>query len=423
MNYFKIFTTFLVVGISTQIFAVDNKYELGRLLFFDKILSGNKNISCATCHHPLSGFSSDNLSLGLGEGASGLAVSRVPNDKIHHRVPRNSPALFNAGNTSFINYFHDGRIEKNSKYPSGVKSPAGFDLPEGLDSILAVQALFPVTSDVEMAGQPNENIIGRFAANGDIKSIWNELVVRVTSIPEYMNLFKDAFSDVSSVQNVGPRHIANAIAHFEEKAFTANDAPFDRYILGDRSALNNDQVKGMKIFYSKGQCSKCHSGSLMTDNLFHSIAIPPIGPGKGVGFKSQDDYGRELVTGEVKDRYKFRTPSLRNVVVTGPWGHNGAYNNLKEIINHHLNPKKSLHNYSIKKALLPKLKDAKDNLVLKDSETMNAIAESADIKEIKISNHEVDLVIKFLYSLTDERCLDMRNIIPLRVPSNLPIHD
>ena len=121
-----------------------DKVELGRLLFFDKVLSGNKNISCATCHHPRHG-TSDGVALGLGEGATGLGPDRrgghTLETGIHERVPRNSPALFNLGAREFSVLFHDGRVEvdEDGNYESGFISPARWRLPKGLDSVLAAQ--------------------------------------------------------------------------------------------------------------------------------------------------------------------------------------------------------------------------------------------------------------------------------------------
>tara|TARA_Y100000590_G_scaffold282012_1_gene317219 strand:- start:240 stop:995 length:756 start_codon:yes stop_codon:yes gene_type:complete len=222
----------------------EKKFQLGQFLFFDKVISGNKNISCATCHHPTAGFTSDNLSLGLGEGAVGIASSRGPEDKIHHRVPRNSPALFNIGHSSFINYFHDGRVEKNSKFPSGFKTPANYDLPEGLENLLAAQALFPITSAVEMAGQADENSIGVYSARNDFKGVWQEVVKRIKSVPKYVELFSNVFEDVSGKDDIEIVHYANAISHFQERAFKADEARFDEFQRGDKSALTDIEKEG-----------------------------------------------------------------------------------------------------------------------------------------------------------------------------------
>ena len=124
------------------------KEALGRLLFHDKILSGNLNISCATCHHTLAD-TGDGLSLSVGEGAQGLGVTRntgTGGNAVHERVPRNAPHVFNLGAMEFTRMFADGRVAVDPSQPSGFMSPAGDDLPVGLENVLAAQAMFPVTS-------------------------------------------------------------------------------------------------------------------------------------------------------------------------------------------------------------------------------------------------------------------------------------
>ncbi|MEE9413086.1 MAG: cytochrome-c peroxidase, partial [Methylococcales bacterium] len=152
----------------------EKKVELGKLLFFDKILSGNKNISCATCHHTLTD-TGDGLSLPVGEGGQGLGLTRDTGSEenaIHARVPRNAPPVFNLGAKEFSRMFYDGRVEVSPDQPTGFRSPAGTDLPVGLDNVLAVQALFPVTSAEEMAGQVGENPQADAAAAGNLPAVW-----------------------------------------------------------------------------------------------------------------------------------------------------------------------------------------------------------------------------------------------------------
>ncbi|MEO0820475.1 MAG: cytochrome-c peroxidase, partial [Pseudomonadota bacterium] len=143
------------------------KVALGRLLFFDKVLSGNRNISCATCHHPRHA-SADGVALGIGEGGAGLGPERhVPEGAaVLGRVPRNAPSLQNLGAHEFRTLFHDGRVEADpdGPWPSGFWTPAREQLPEGLDSVLAAQAMFPVLSDIEMAGGRGENPVADAAA-------------------------------------------------------------------------------------------------------------------------------------------------------------------------------------------------------------------------------------------------------------------
>ena len=139
------------------------RVKIGRLLFHDKILSANRNIACATCHsHDLGG--SDGLSLGIGEGGHGIGLERTAgsgDDKIKKRIPRNALALWNLGFKDITTLLHDGRVTKSDIFGNGFNTPAQELLPKGLDNIVAVQALFPMTRQFEMAGNPGENeIIG-----------------------------------------------------------------------------------------------------------------------------------------------------------------------------------------------------------------------------------------------------------------------
>lgn len=148
------------------------KVELGRVLMFDKVLSGNMTISCGTCHHSLAD-TGDGLSLPVGEGGRGLGVTRdvgFGNDLIHERVPRNAPPVWNLGDNSFHTLFHDGRVSTigGEGFPSGCKTPAGHNLPSTLENVLACQAMFPVTSATEMAGQAGENSLADAAALGNL---------------------------------------------------------------------------------------------------------------------------------------------------------------------------------------------------------------------------------------------------------------
>lgn len=179
------------------------KVALGQALFFDKMLSGNRNIACATCHHPRHA-STDQVSLGLGTGASGLGPARIAgaDQPVFGRVPRNSPALFNRGAREFATMFHDGRVERdtNGTWPSGFWTPARERLPDGLDNVLAA---------------------------------------RLRTIPAYVALFRDAYPGVAEAEDINFVHAANAIAAFEATAFRADESPFDRYLRsGDTGALN-----------------------------------------------------------------------------------------------------------------------------------------------------------------------------------------
>jgi len=429
-NLKVIFTALSLLPISTyaNVHKVDAKFKLGQSLFFDKVISGNKNISCATCHHPFTG-SSDGLSLGSGEGAKGIGVTRDTGDgssKIHARIPRNAPALWNLGEEEYITFFHDGRVEKNENYPSGFKSPQGKNLPEGMDSGLAVQALFPITSSDEMAGQEGENTIADQAKLGNIAGaggVWEQVVERVANISAYVEAFKEAYPEVSSSSDINITHLGNAIAHYEANAFVAKDSPYDRYLKGELSAMTPKQIKGMKLFNGKANCMSCHSGLFQTDHSFHSIAMPQIGPGKGHGKSKLEDYGREGVTNQKADRYKFRTPSLRNVALTAPYGHDGAYESLEAVIRHHLSSVNSIMSYKIESARLIDRSDLNqtDMLVMNNDLAVKKIILSNSIPEMNLNNDEIDSLVQFMNALTDLSCLDMSRSVPRKVLSGMSI--
>ncbi len=403
-----------------------NVVELGRLLFFDEVLSGNRNISCATCHNPIA-FTGDALSLPLGEGGRGLAQARTVGrgaDAVHERVPRNAPPLFNLGARRFTRLFHDGRVAEDPSEASGFSSPAGNDLPLGLDSVLAAQAMFPPTSGTEMAGQADENEVGVAAAAGRLTGddgVWDLLAQRLRDIPEYVELFRGAFRDVRRADDITFVHAANAIARFEEVTYRSDQSPFDRFLRGDQTALNDAQERGMTVFYRRGSCSRCHAGALQTDQRFRAIAMPQIGPGTGDGADGHDDFGRERVTGDRRDRFEFRTPSLRNVELTGPWGHDGAYGSLEAVVRHYRNPGDAIGNYDRSQAYLPSRADLDvlDFVVMDDPGRVAAIAAENDARPMRLSDRDIADLVAFLRALTDPNMLDLSDDVPARVPSSL----
>ncbi len=404
------------------------KVQLGKKLFFDKLLSGNLNISCATCHHALTD-TGDGLSLPIGEGARGLGVTRDTGsgpDAVHERVPRNAPPVFNLGAAEFVRMFHDGRVQEDPSQPTGFATPAGTSLPDGLDSVLAAQAMFPVTSATEMAGQVGENSIADAAAAGNLAGpggVWEQLAQRLQATPGYVDMFVATYDDVNSAADITYVHAANAIAAFEAAAWRGTNSPFDRFLGGDKKAMSKAARKGMKLFYGKANCASCHSGPFQTDHEFHAIAMPQIGPGKGDGPDGHDDYGRERVTGDITDRFRFRTPTLRNVALTGPWGHGGAYNTLEAIVRHHLDPVNALYNYDRSQAVLPSRPDldAEDFVVMDDPVRVDAIAAANELAPVDLDAEEVAALIDFLHALTDPASVDLRGDVPANLPSGLTL--
>lgn len=398
--------------------------ELGQLLFYDPLLSGNRNIACATCHHPRFG-TSDGLSLGIGEGGEGVGDERVfgaGEYRAERRVPRNAPALWNLGAREFTTLFADGRVSHSDLYDTGFDSPAEEFLPPGLTDIVAVQAMFPVTADVEMAGDKNENEIPG-AVSRRVDYAWQLIAERVAAIPEYAELFSAAFDDVENAADIEMRHIANALSAFQRFEFRADDSPFDRYLRGDDNALTSLQKTGMSLFYGRANCAQCHSGVLQTDHKFHNIGLPFIGPGRTrrFDFKARD-MGRINETDLAADAYKFRTPSLRNVTETGPYGHNGAYTELADMIRHHTDPNGFLATYRLALAHLPKANHLNpDTLLWADHQERQRLLSTLTDVPVVLTEPELSAIRAFMFALTDSASLKGRLGIPQTVPSGLPV--
>ncbi|WP_109466786.1 cytochrome-c peroxidase [Albibacillus kandeliae] len=394
--------------------------KLGQLLFYDPILSGNRDVSCATCHHPRFA-TSDGLSLGLGDGGIGLGPDRVtdPANLPEERIPRNAPALFNLGATEFTRFFHDGRLEDDPSRPHGIRTPLGPDMAEGFRNALSAQAMFPVLSPDEMAGHYAESDVSQAVRQGFITGkggAWETLTARVEAISAY----REQFDKV-----IGPRplhfaDIANVMADFIAFEWRADDSPFDRYLrTGEPLAL--DAAAGMELFYGKAGCDGCHAGRFQTDHDFHAIAMPQLGPGKAARFERHArDVGRLRVTGDPKDAYAFRTPSLRNVTATAPYGHDGAYASLEAVVRHHLAPVASLRAYDPAQAILPALA-VEDTWVLDRPEEIEAIAAANSLAPMELSDAEVANLLAFLGALTDQPSIDGRLGVPESLPSGLPV--
>ncbi len=407
------------------------KATLGRLLFYDKILSGNHNISCGTCHHhDFAG--GDGLSLGIGEGGFGVGSNRSSGkgaDKIKKRIPRNAPGLWNLGAKEIHTLMHDGRISESNIFGNGFNTPAEEWLPAGLDNILSVQALFPMTRQFEMAGNFGENeIIGLVSKIGKdsrrIDAVWPVIENRIRGIPEYESLFVDTFDDIEHSMDIEIVHIANAIAAFIVKEWTSFDSPFDDYLNGDQYALTPHQKRGLDLFYGKAKCSTCHSGNLLTDQKFYALAIPQFGPGRT---RRMDpftrDVGRMGESDRIEDIYRFKTPSLRNVTLTSPYGHNGAYPSLEGIVKHHFEPLEMYQKWDPSMAKLPEapwLEDI-DFVVLSDKRETERLLSRIDIEPTEITEKEIDEIIGFLYALTGKSKNNRPLGRPSAVPSGFPV--
>ncbi|WP_419168341.1 cytochrome-c peroxidase [Halobacteriovorax sp.] len=381
-------------------------YNLGKALFNEKEISGNRNISCADCHMPEFG-SGDKLPVGIGEGGKWQGDQRLIGKG--HVIPRNSQPLYNLGDENMEHMFWDGRVHYRKDwdvYTTPVEAlngdyPERWDITENLGSALAAQALFPITSHEEMRGVKGSNDI---ANAKDEEAVWKIVMKRLLNMPKYQKLFKKAYpATPQSELNIG--HYAQAMAHFETHEFATYNTPWDNYLRGDRSALDLKAKRGAVVFMKSGSCVACHVGTLLGGRGFAAVATPQIGPGKNDPRKN--DEGRFLVTGREYDRYRFRIPPLRNIALTAPYFHSGAYGTLEDVVDHYRGGIKSIDNYDSSWVLNSFKKNFKKNLFVETNPYM--LFKKKDAAHPIFKNGEIqindmqksDLVYFLKHALTD----------------------
>ena len=389
--------------------------RLGQALAFDKELSGNRDISCMTCHLPALA-TGDARSLSIGQGASGLGASRQHPAGVF--IPRNAPPLFNL--FAMKPLFWDGRIFQDA---SGTfHTPAGPAVTASMLRVFefgtaSILPMFPVVNREEMrAGEGNELAS---VSDDHPELVWAGLMERLGKIPEYRRMFEAAYKG-QRFDDMTFAHASNAIGGFIVSEFAFNNSPWDRFLQGNDNAMTEVQLKGAKNFMS-ARCSICHNGPALTDNEFHNVAVAQFGPGKGDGISKLDDFGREEVTKDPADRYRFRTPALRNVELTAPYGHDGAFLDLRAFIDHY-----SVSDAKLAAFLTPG--DANSNL-LEEVLRGTLLANMADIlatrdtllKDVFFTPQVVDEVTEFMKALTDPAARNLQSVVPSRVPSGLPI--
>jgi cytochrome c peroxidase len=383
--------------------------RLGQALAFDKILSGNKDISCMTCHLP--GFATgDGRSLSIGQGATGLGTNRVhPHGDF---IPRNAPPAFNLFATRAL--FWDGRVEINDK--GALVTPAGARLTPHMAAAfefgsLSALPMFPVLSRSEMRSADGNELAD--VKDKEAQQVWNALMARLGRIPEYRRMFEAAYPGTRFAQmHFG--HASNAIAGFLIDQFAFNDSPWDRFLAGDDAALTDLQLRGAKDFMT-ARCSICHNGATLSDGKFHNVAVAQVGPGEGDGPTGKDDFGRMRVTGHAQDRYAFRSPALRNVELTAPYGHDGAFTDLRAFVDHYSESDVKLRAFT-PAHLEPLLQGTMQS-------TIEHILEARDtlLLGIVFPNQTIDEVTAFMIALTDPAARNLAHVVPASVPSGLPI--
>lgn len=396
----------------------DRLAELGRLLFFDRILSLAGDNSCSGCHGPNTSFN-DSKSIAIGVGSNGVVG---PNRTGPHNL-RRAPSIINAA--FYPKLMWDGRFQSNALDPFDNSRGFSFPDPEGsslshMDHLLGAQAFTPVVSHVEMAG---------FGFQGDNVSLRAELALRVDAVDEYRTLFAEIFPDVEAGAALAYEHIAQAIAEFTFTLVRAN-APIDEFARGDTSALTPNEKRGALLFFGqRARCFECHIGEGYANEMYsdfesHVLAVPQVVPlntnvtydGPGMN----EDYGLERHTGDPQDRYKFRTSPLRNVAYQPSFMHNGAFVCLDEAIRHHTDVYESLASFTTEKleaSLRGPLGPAQPML-----DRVHHLSKTPpDLTEEEIL--EITAFIRFALTDPDAHPERLRSLIPATVPSGLPVHD
>ncbi len=400
------------------------RVRLGWHLFYDPVLSGNREIACATCHHPAFG-TSDGVSLGIGDGGTGLGPARRvdPENAPEQRIARNSPALWNLGATEFTRLFHDGRIELDPTREAGLRTPLEDDMMSGFASLLSAQNMFPVLSPDEMAGHYNENEIAQAVRQGRITGdggAWDLIAARVRAIPDYAERFVALKPGISAPEEITFTDISDAIAAFVAVEFRSDTSQFDAFLRAEAS-LPEDAMRGLTLFYGRATCSNCHAGPFQTDHGFHARGVPQLGPGKAARFEShRRDTGRMRVTGRTEDAFAFRTPSLRNIHHTAPYGHAGSHATLEGFLRDHADPVTALETYDRTQVILPEM-PVEDWQILDDLAEVAAITTAVQTPPITLSTEDIADLIAFLKTLSDPAALAGRLSVPDTVPSGLDV--
>lgn len=302
-----------------------NKSKLGEMLFEDTSLSYNSNISCRTCH--LSEFSSgDGFSIAIGVGTTGEGAGRNIVDG--ELLTRNTLPLWGRGAESFHSFFWDGRVEV-----VGDSVVSQFGKVQGKEKALNIAIHLPFSEIDEMINENSsvENLLETERVE-TAEILFGEITRKVRSQEEYVTEFRKAYG--LRGDQITFNQIADAISHFIRNEFAIENTQFFDSLNG-RGTISQNAVDGGLLFFGKGKCSICHSGSLFTDFKYHVIPTIQFGYGKnGFGI----DYGRFNVTHSDNDLYAFRTPPLYNVYQTAPYMHSGSIGSLNDAVRAHFDP-------------------------------------------------------------------------------------
>jgi len=271
------------------------RVALGRLLFWDPVLSGPRDVACATCHHPRFGYA-ENRDLSIGVTGVGLGHRR-------RFAAGGSIPLVKRNSQTILNVAFSGSDIGGQYDPSA--APMFWDVRA---RSLEAQALEPLKALEEMRGHtyPEEQAV-------------DTVVARLEASAEYRRLFAAAFGGERAVTAA---NLGRALAAFQ-RTLTATNAPFDRSMRGDRDAMSDSQLRGMRRFERIG-CVRCHNGPMFSDYKLHVLGVPD-----NAALPASDAGAGDRGTG---DRYAFRTASLRNLAFTAPYMHSGIFATLEDVL-------------------------------------------------------------------------------------------
>ncbi len=436
--------------------------ELGRSLFHDKILSGGRDVSCGTCHNAALG-TTDRRPLNSGIKGHGVGLDRVDGQV----GGRHTQALFNLH--TLENLTIDGKVAEVDGNVIGLGLPVILpqyqvpfeDFPGVVaPRVVAGQAMLPEVTFGEMLGvpgtDPDNELFACLAPDTPLPvafaCIFDGYMARLGAVPEYVDLFETAYPGVSfSEMNFG--HAGNAIAAYELTVFASNESPWDQFVAGDDCALGNKELRGAALFLDEeqGNCASCHSGNGFSDSEFHQTLAPTLGCGNDLprrnGDGGFDDFGaaRNTYAGPwlfggfgdeifpVAERYRWRTPPLRNVEFTAPYGRLGQYATLENFIEHYIDPVGALLDYDITQ--LPDtdfvdytafqcVHDSLHDSLLDNTDALLAAGQDPLMATVDINKkQQVKRLAAFLRALSDESAApeNLLSSIPTSVPSGLPV--
>jgi cytochrome c peroxidase len=351
--------------------------KLGKDIFFDSITGLHNDNNCSGCHSPTNGMGdSQSIAVGVDNNGKVGPLREGPHNQ------RRTPSVMN---TAFYpKLMWNGRFFAPSGDPFDSSQGFTFPPPEGttkfppndpkISHLLIAQAFIPMTELNEAAGFTGtagtigpefdqfDNGHGASVPPPDGSGFRNEpirtvVVRRFNNNDSYVSRFAEIFSEVANGNPITFVRIAQAIAEFEF-SLNAADAPLDHFARGEYGAMTAQQKRGGILFFGKAGCVRCHSVAGKSNEMFsdfknHVIGVPQIAPvfgaGKGDtlfdGPNHNQDFGKEQVSGDAADRYKFRTSPLRNLATQPAFFHNGAFVNLRDAVAHHLKVVQSATNY------------------------------------------------------------------------------